>query len=511
MTTTVDTTRESQQKALRPRTAPIASSPVPPAEPTVWGLSIVELHDRFWASRGVQVVRLGERSTIVDDAELFMLTDPRTLVMMRINGVVEKMVWMKPDLLIVRLRNMVENPYRETALCDDAGNFIRYRRHYSGSDSRIARIGFTRDVDLAKSWQSAGDVRSGWRQFRRQIRPADRATVPLSGRLYDRTTPAESAGFKRGKLIRQWKRPDTTIPGITQVAPGVWSFAGSNVHALHQAAHQMEFIGHVWIGAGRTLISAQNPAGKRGAVFGPAALWDDPAARPDHEPLEWLEIEPRDVLTSSAPAAAAHSGGSLFYRKTKRLFDILGASMGLLLTSPIYPAVAAATAIEDGFPIFYGARRETKGGKEFLCWKFRSMRRNADEIKAKLQAQNQADGPQFFMKEDPRLTRVGRIIRKYNIDELPQLWNVLRGEMSLVGPRPSPRAENQFCPPWREARLSVTPGITGLWQVKRTRRRGLDFQEWIKFDLEYVKHAGWKTDLWILIETFRVLLLGQRN
>jgi len=505
-------TREDTRKSTPPRRpSPLASAPVPPAEPTVWGLSIVELHDRFWASRGVQVVRLGERSTIVDDAELFMLTDPRTLVMLRIRGVVEKMVWMKPDLLIVRLRNMVENPYRETALCDDAGNFIRYQRHYSGSDSRIARIGFTRDMDLAKSWQSAGDVRSGWRQFRRQIRPEDRATVPLSGRLYDRTTPAESAQFIR-ELIRQWKRPDTTIPGITLVAPGVWSFAGPSAHASHEAANKIEFIGNVWIGAGRTLAGVQNSAGQRGAVFGPAALWDDPAARPEHEPLEWQEIEPRDVLTASAAApVAAHSGGSLFYRKTKRLFDIAGAAAGLLLTLPIYPIVAAATAVEDGFPIFYGARRETRGGREFLCWKFRSMRRDADAIKAKLQAQNQADGPQFFMKEDPRLTRVGRFIRKYNIDELPQLWNVLRGDMSLVGPRPSPRAENQFCPPWREARLSVTPGITGLWQVKRTRRRGLDFQEWIKFDLEYVKHAGWKMDLWILIETVRVLLLGQRN
>jgi lipopolysaccharide/colanic/teichoic acid biosynthesis glycosyltransferase len=173
--------------------------------------------------------------------------------------------------------------------------------------------------------------------------------------------------------------------------------------------------------------------------------------------------------------------------------------------------IFAATWLEDGQPFFYGQRRETRGGREFSCWKFRSMRKDADAIKARLQAQNQADGPQFFMKQDPRLTRVGRILRKYNIDELPQLWNVLTGDMSLVGPRPSPRKENQFCPPWREARLSVRPGLTGLWQVKRTRRRGLDFQEWIKFDLEYVKRAGWRLDLWILVETARVLIMGSRS
>ena len=494
------------QPAIQPIRAPIAL-PVPAAEPTVWGLSIAELHDRFWAARGVQVVRLGERSTIVDDAEIFMLTDPRTLAMLRIRGVAEKMVWMKPDLLIVRLRNMAERQYRETAICDPSGAFVRFQRQYGGSDSRIARIGFTRDKDLAKSWQNAGDVRSGWRQFRRQIRPEDRATVSLSGRLYDRSTPAEAAQFAR-ELIRQWKRPDTTIPGIAPVAPGVWAMQPKAKDGQEAAIERTEFIGNVWIGAGRTVDARAAGESGQSAVFGPAALWDDPAVRPDLDPLEWQEIEPRDVLASATPKRA---GGSVLYPITKRLFDIAGAAFGLLLTLPIYPIVAVATVIEDGFPIFYAQKRETRGGREFACWKFRSMRRDADEIKAKLKAQNQADGPQFFMERDPRLTRVGRILRKYNIDELPQIWNVLKGDMSLVGPRPSPRAENQFCPPWREARLSVTPGITGLWQVKRTRRRGLDFQEWIKFDLEYVKHAGWRLDCWILVETVRVLLLGQRS
>jgi len=100
------------------------------------------------------------------------------------------------------------------------------------------------------------------------------------------------------------------------------------------------------------------------------------------------------------------------------------------------------------------------------------MRKDAEELKAKLKAQNQADGPQFFIDNDPRLTSVGKVLRKYNLDELPQFINVLRGHMSVVGPRPSPRHENQYCPPWREARLSVRPGITGLWQIHRTRVRG---------------------------------------
>jgi lipopolysaccharide/colanic/teichoic acid biosynthesis glycosyltransferase len=136
------------------------------------------------------------------------------------------------------------------------------------------------------------------------------------------------------------------------------------------------------------------------------------------------------------------------------------------------------------------------------------MRKDAEQIKAELQKQNQADGPQFFIENDPRLTRVGKFIRKTNIDELPQFWNVLVGHMSVVGPRPSPRKENQYCPSWREARLSVRPGITGLWQVNRTRIRGADFQEWIKYDIEYVENQSWLLDIRIVWKTILVLIRG---
>jgi lipopolysaccharide/colanic/teichoic acid biosynthesis glycosyltransferase len=120
-----------------------------------------------------------------------------------------------------------------------------------------------------------------------------------------------------------------------------------------------------------------------------------------------------------------------------------------------------AILIEDGRPWFFGHLRETVGAEEFKCWKFRSMRKDAEKMKALLKKQNQADGPQFYMENDPRLTRVGRLLRKYNLDELPQFWNVLTGDMSIVGPRPSPRAENQFCPPWREAGSASAPASPG--------------------------------------------------
>ncbi|MEO6436078.1 MAG: sugar transferase, partial [Tepidisphaeraceae bacterium] len=175
-------------------------------------------------------------------------------------------------------------------------------------------------------------------------------------------------------------------------------------------------------------------------------------------------------------------------------------------TLPLDPVIMLAIWLEDGRPFFFGHMRETMGGREFACLKFRSMRKDAEKIKKELKARNQADGPQFYIENDPRLTRVGKILRKYNLDELPQFFNVLRGDMSIVGPRPSPYSENQFCPPWREARLSVRPGITGLWQVRRTRRAGSDFQEWIKYDIEYVETRTWWRDLVIIWKTFATII-----
>jgi len=110
------------------------------------------------------------------------------------------------------------------------------------------------------------------------------------------------------------------------------------------------------------------------------------------------------------------------------------------------------------------------------------------------------------MENDPRLTRVGHYIRKYQLDELPQFFNVLKGDMSIVGPRPSPFKENQFCPGWREARLSVRPGVTGLWQIRRTRAHGADFQEWIKYDIQYVESRSFWLDLYIIWKTVTMLL-----
>jgi lipopolysaccharide/colanic/teichoic acid biosynthesis glycosyltransferase len=241
-------------------------------------------------------------------------------------------------------------------------------------------------------------------------------------------------------------------------------------------------------------------------VLGPAALWDDPASKPRIDDVIWADLERTQAATFSLNRAINHHRRPSFYRITKRIFDLIFSVLAIVLTSPMWPVVMLAIWLEDGGPFFFLHTRETIGGREFPLIKFRSMRKDAEASKKNLASKNKADGPQFYMPGDPRITRVGRIIRRWNIDEIPQFINVLLGQMSLVGPRPSPHKENQFCPPWRDARLSVRPGITGLWQVKRTREHGRDFQEWIRYDLQYVQHASWRMDISIMFKTLHVLM-----
>ncbi|HEY0780180.1 MAG TPA: sugar transferase, partial [Gemmatirosa sp.] len=201
-----------------------------------------------------------------------------------------------------------------------------------------------------------------------------------------------------------------------------------------------------------------------------------------------------------APSAPARVSS---YPRIKAAVEPVLALVALALLAPIMLVCALLVALDSGFPIFYGDRREGRGGAAFRCWKFRSMRPDADALQKALAAAQQLDGPQFKMDRDPRVTRVGAWLRRLNVDELPQLWNVVRGEMSFVGPRPSPFRENQICIPWRHGRLSVRPGITGLWQVCRRDRGAGDFHQWIHYDLLYVRHASFAVDLRILVATIR--------
>jgi lipopolysaccharide/colanic/teichoic acid biosynthesis glycosyltransferase len=182
-------------------------------------------------------------------------------------------------------------------------------------------------------------------------------------------------------------------------------------------------------------------------------------------------------------------------RVLKRFLDVVAAVGLLVWSAPLCALVALAIKLEDGGPILFRQTRVGRKGALFTLRKLRSMRPDAEA----------ESGPQCAAVNDPRVTRIGRYLRPLSIDELPQFFNVVFGEMSFVGPRPSPFRENQMCVPWREGRLSVRPGITGLWQVCRHDRSIGDFHQWIYYDLLYVRNTSFLVDLKIVLATIATL------
>jgi exopolysaccharide biosynthesis polyprenyl glycosylphosphotransferase len=190
----------------------------------------------------------------------------------------------------------------------------------------------------------------------------------------------------------------------------------------------------------------------------------------------------------------------------KRALDLVGAGVLLILMAPTLALLALLVKLDSPGPALYGAPRAGRKGRPFLCYKFRTMVRSADALKEGLRGRNQRQGPFFKISDDPRITRVGRLLRRYSLDELPQLWNVLKGEMSLVGPRPHPLDDFAAYSIEHLPRLDVIPGITGLWQI--TARRDPSFQAGMNLDLEYIHRWSLGMDLRILLKTALVVLRG---
>lgn len=191
----------------------------------------------------------------------------------------------------------------------------------------------------------------------------------------------------------------------------------------------------------------------------------------------------------------------------KRTLDIVGSIFFMILLSPVYLLTAAAIMIEDGYPVFYNQYRVAKKGKLFKMYKFRSMYRNADERKKELESDDMTGGVIFKMKDDPRITRTGKIIRKLSIDELPQLWNVLKGDLALVGPRPPIPDEVAEYGSWEWKRLDVKPGLTCTWQVSG--RSDIDFDTQVQMDIDYINNWNVLKDIQLLIRTVPAVLSGK--
>jgi len=191
----------------------------------------------------------------------------------------------------------------------------------------------------------------------------------------------------------------------------------------------------------------------------------------------------------------------------KRVMDVVISTIALLLLLPLFILIGTAIKLDSAGPVFFRQIRVGKGEQLFACFKFRSMHVDAEEQKEKLADQNEADGVFFKIRNDPRITKVGRMLRRTSLDELPQLFNVLMGHMSLVGPRPAPPAEVQRYLPWHKRRLEVAPGMTGLWQVSG--RSELTFDEMVLLDLYYIENWSPLLDVQIMLRTVPTVITGE--
>lgn len=235
------------------------------------------------------------------------------------------------------------------------------------------------------------------------------------------------------------------------------------------------------------------------------------------------EPEPPIGILSSVEAARSNGNGSngavairgfppipvklIPYATAKRCLDVIVSLFGMVFFCWLYGLVALAVRLTSRGPVFFNQTRVGAGGDEFTCYKFRSMREGAEEEQEQLQHLNEAEGPVFKIKKDPRFTPIGRFLRKFSLDEMPQLYNVLRGEMSIVGPRPPIRCEVEHYSERDFGRLAVKPGLTCLWQING--RSDIPFGDWIELDLKYIRTMSFWGDVVIVLKTIPAVLTGR--
>jgi lipopolysaccharide/colanic/teichoic acid biosynthesis glycosyltransferase len=215
----------------------------------------------------------------------------------------------------------------------------------------------------------------------------------------------------------------------------------------------------------------------------------------------------RDHRREERVGGPASQFDSLFVYPTpllKRAVDVLGSFAGLLFAAPVIAVVAALIKATSAGPVIYSQEREGYGGRRFRIYKFRTMRPDAHYHQSALRTYSEQDGPAFKMSNDPRTTWIGRWLRRSSLDELPQLWNVLVGDMSLVGPRPLPTEESLQCDSWQRHRLAVLPGLTCLWQISG--RNTVSFVEWMRMDLAYLRRRSLAYDVNLLMRTVPALI-----
>ena len=307
--------------------------------------------------------------------------------------------------------------------------------------------------------------------------------------LRERLRITDTVGYCKGKL--SLLLPETDHEGAQLVASQIEKIAST-----YKIAVDIEII----------VYPDDDKIARHSAEF-KSAVFDQP-----HSPNgQHFELDDTTSANGMVERRKSSSDGTLLFSSTpptpiwKRVIDLSGSAAGLVLLSPVFVLASIAVKMSSRGPVFFRQMREGKDGVPFYIYKFRTMINNAEAMKSELRCLSEQDGPAFKIKHDPRLTFVGKYLRKSCIDELPQLVNVLLGQMSLVGPRPLPICESQACSIWQRKRLEVAPGLTCIWQVRGD--RNTKFNEWMRMDMEYIRRRSFLLDLKLIFETVFVALL----
>lgn len=416
---------------------------------------------------------------------------------------------------------------REQVECDRDGRIKRVQRLYgrmSWPDTWHAKVlcsVIPARMAAAPEWRSLDDLRAEL-----QDRACFSQDLAVNCDVYDLMQPSGILDLNEYCTNESMDRP---LPaGYSVLSPGVVAGRDCRIHpsarivapVILQSGATIEegatVIGPTLLGAGsriqrralvaRCLVGRDTTVSADEQAYEQVTLNESRRCEPRDEHADWEQrgMNRRESCVGAHGSRGDKARPSL--RRTgnlalKRAVDVVASSLGLVILSPLLLLVAILVKMNSRGPVFFAHWREGRGGREFPCLKFRTMIAGAHAQQRDLYDSNELDGPQFKLDHDPRLTSVGSWLRRTNIDELPQLVNVLLGHMSLIGPRPSPFRENQICLPWRRARLSVRPGITGMWQICRGDRSSGDFHQWIYYDMMYVRHFSIWLDFKVLFYT----------
>ncbi len=435
---------------------------------TIWGHTPLQLHDRYWRSHGCQVVRPGQN--ISTHGTRYLLLPANTALLCNASQITCQHT--RGHLLEI-IPAAVDAPrYTERVIHDPPTGRLTIQRHHFARDTcphmYHTACFVTEDRELARMW-ALYIYQDAQQAIRARTHPQRMQTAHPPGRIM----PVDDSLATNIDILR-WLT-DTWATIARDFPP-----ARTRIHQPDSRSHRP-----TWHGFNTTV--------SRNMTLPPGTIVPDNATLHD--------------VICTLPSRTARDNVLPRMSLAQRCFDLAFSLIAITLTAPLWPVIALLIKLEDRGPVFFAHQRQGRGGRPFRCLKFRTMRPDAEQMKRIIQDRNMCDGAQFFIRDDPRQTRIGRLLRRTHLDEVPQFLNVLRGEMSVVGPRPSPEKENRFCPGWREARLSVQPGITGLWQVRRTRAPGRDFQEWLRHDIAYVRNRSWRTNLAIVAVTIKRMLI----